>query len=139
MTVMYPREWAHFTFDGRFLHGALDAFAIERVDDEDERVGVVEVVAPQRAELLLPAHVPHREHHVLVLHLLHVEACRGSAGTRVGCREDGVRRTRQKEEGGGKTKNALLLSGGFLETSLDLHMHAVAEISLASYLAWAPC
>ena len=53
---------------------ALDAVAVERVHHEDQPVGVVEVMAPQRAQLLLAAHVPHREHHVLVLHLLHVEA-----------------------------------------------------------------
>ncbi len=37
VTVMYPREWAHFTFDGRFLHGALDAFAKKPRDDDGAR------------------------------------------------------------------------------------------------------
>uniref|UniRef100_J3MAQ9 Uncharacterized protein n=1 Tax=Oryza brachyantha TaxID=4533 RepID=J3MAQ9_ORYBR len=27
------------------------------------------------AQLVLPSHVPHRERHVLVLHLLHIEPC----------------------------------------------------------------
>jgi len=27
VTVCYPKAWAHFKFDGRYLHGALDAFA----------------------------------------------------------------------------------------------------------------
>ena len=36
--VMYPREWAHFTLDGRFLpHGALDAFAKKPRDDDGAR------------------------------------------------------------------------------------------------------
>ena len=36
---------------------------------------VLEVVAPQRADLVLASHIPHREADVLVLHRLHVEAC----------------------------------------------------------------
>ena len=44
-------------------------------------VGVVEVVPPQRAQLLLAADVPDREDDVLVLHFLDVEA--------LGVREEG--------------------------------------------------
>ena len=56
--------------------GAVDAVAVQAVDNVDERIRVFEVVLPQRPQLFLAAHVPHGEHHVLVLHLLHVEACR---------------------------------------------------------------
>ena len=55
-----------------------------RIDESTTKIkpSVLLGMAP-RGRSCLAAHVPHREHHVLVLHLLHVEACRGSAGTRV--------------------------------------------------------
>lgn len=53
------------------LHHALP---IVRVHHEDEALCVLEVVAPQRPNLVLAAHVPHREADVFVLHRLHVEA-----------------------------------------------------------------
>ena len=51
-----------------------DPLAIVGVDDEDESLGVLEVVAPQRADLVLAADVPHGEANVLVLDRLDVEA-----------------------------------------------------------------
>ena len=51
-----------------------DALAVVRVDDEDETLRVLEVVSPQRPDLVLAAHVPHGEADVLVLDRLHVEA-----------------------------------------------------------------
>lgn len=51
-----------------------DPLAIVGVDDEDESLGVLEVVAPQRADLVLAADVPHGEADVLVLDGLHVES-----------------------------------------------------------------
>ena len=51
-----------------------DPLAVVGVDDEDESLGVLEVVAPQRADLVLTADVPHGEADVLVLDRLHVEA-----------------------------------------------------------------
>ncbi len=52
-----------------------DPLPVVGVDDEDESLRVLEVVPPQRADLVLAAHVPHREADVLVLDRLHVEAC----------------------------------------------------------------
>ena len=63
---------AHLKLAGGFC----DALAVLAVNDIDEAVGVVEVVAPQRPQLLLAAHIPDSEQHVFVLHLLHVETCR---------------------------------------------------------------
>ena len=37
---------------------------------------VLEVVSPQRSDLVLATHVPHRETDVLVFYRLHVEACK---------------------------------------------------------------
>ena len=51
-----------------------DPLAIVGVDDEDESLGVLEVVAPQRADLVLAADVPHGEADVLVLDGLYVES-----------------------------------------------------------------
>ena len=51
-----------------------DPLSVVGVDDEDESLGVLEVVAPQRADLVLTADVPHGEANVLVLDRLDVEA-----------------------------------------------------------------
>jgi hypothetical protein len=60
-----------------FAFGLDHALAIIRVDDKDETLGVLEVVAPQRPDLVLTADVPHREADVFVFHSLDVEAnCR---------------------------------------------------------------
>jgi len=56
------------------------AIAVERVDDVDEAVCVVEVVAPQRPQLFLSAHVPHCEYHIFVLYLLHIKTCAWRGG-----------------------------------------------------------
>ena len=46
-----------------------DTLAVVRVDDEDESLRVLEVMPPQRSDLVLAAHVPHGEANVLVLDL----------------------------------------------------------------------
>merc|ERR1719271_2026173 len=52
----------------------LDAVTVVAIDDEDEALRVLVVVAPQGADLVLAPHVPDGEADVLVLHCLHVEA-----------------------------------------------------------------
>ena len=60
------------------LRGALaNALPVLAVHHKNESVRIVEVVPPQWPQLLLTADVPYGEHHVLVLHLLNVEAYRG--------------------------------------------------------------
>jgi hypothetical protein len=44
------------------------------VDNEDDTLGVLEVVPPQRTDLVLTTHIPHGELDVLVLYRLNVEA-----------------------------------------------------------------
>mmetsp|Transcript_10590 Transcript_10590/g.22069 ORF Transcript_10590/g.22069 Transcript_10590/m.22069 type:complete len:254 (-) Transcript_10590:9-770(-) len=56
-----------------FLPGILNAITVIAVNDIDQSVGALVVVAPQRANLVLASHVPHGEGQVLVLHSLHVE------------------------------------------------------------------
>ena len=55
--------------------GLGDSLPVVGVDDEDEALRVLEVVAPQRPDLVLTADVPHGEADVLVLDGLDVEAC----------------------------------------------------------------
>lgn len=50
--------------------------AIVAVDDEDDTLGVLEVVPPQRTDLVLTTDIPHGELDVLVLDSLNVEALR---------------------------------------------------------------
>ena len=52
-----------------------DSLPVVGVDDEDDSLRVLEVVAPQRPDLVLAADVPHGEADVLVLDGLDVEAC----------------------------------------------------------------
>lgn len=52
-----------------------DTVAIVGVDDEDDTLGVLEVMPPQRADLVLSTDIPHGELNVLVLDGLDVEAC----------------------------------------------------------------
>ena len=54
-----------------------DPLLVVGVDDEDEALGVLEVVSPEGADLVLAADVPHGEADVLVLDRFHVEADRG--------------------------------------------------------------
>ena len=58
----------------QLLAGLNNTVAIVAVDDEDDALRVLEVVAPQRADLVLAADVPDRELDVLVLDRFDVEA-----------------------------------------------------------------
>ena len=51
-----------------------DTVSIVAVDNEDDTLGVLEVMAPQRADLVLSTDIPHRELNVLVLDRLNVES-----------------------------------------------------------------
>lgn len=50
--------------------------AIVAVNDEDDALGVLEVMSPERTDLVLSTDIPHGELNVLVLDGLDVEACR---------------------------------------------------------------
>ena len=54
--------------------GLDDTIPIIGVDDEDDALGILEVMSPEWANLVLPTNVPHRELDVLVLNGLNVEA-----------------------------------------------------------------
>jgi len=57
------------------LTGLNNTVAIVAVDDEDDTLGVLEVMPPERADLVLTADIPHGELNVLVLDGLDVETC----------------------------------------------------------------
>lgn len=56
------------------LPGLNDTVAIVAVDNEDDALGVLEVVSPQRSDLVLTTDIPDGELDVLVLDGLDVEA-----------------------------------------------------------------
>lgn len=58
----------------KFLTGLNDTVTIVAVDDEDDTLGILEVMSPQRTNLVLTTNVPHGELNVLVLDGLDVEA-----------------------------------------------------------------
>lgn len=62
----------------QLLAGLDDTVTVIGVDDEDDTLRVLEVVSPERADLVLPADVPHGELDVLVLDRLDVESCVGA-------------------------------------------------------------
>jgi hypothetical protein len=57
-----------------FLASLDDTVTIVAVDDEDDTLGVLEVMSPERANLVLTTNIPHCELDVLVLDGLDVEA-----------------------------------------------------------------
>jgi hypothetical protein len=57
------------------LTGLNNTVAIVAVNDEDDTLGVLEVMPPQRTNLVLTADIPHGELNVLVLDGLDVESC----------------------------------------------------------------
>ena len=59
----------------QLLAGLDNTIAIVAVDDEDDTLGVLEVMPPEGADLVLASDIPNRELDVLVLDRLDVEAC----------------------------------------------------------------
>ena len=55
------------------LAGLNNTVAIVAVDDEDDTLGVLEVMPPERTDLVLASDIPHGEGDVLVLDCLDVE------------------------------------------------------------------
>lgn len=58
----------------QFFSGFDNTISIVGVDDEDDTLGVLVVVAPKWSDLVLTTNVPHGELNVLVLYGLNVEA-----------------------------------------------------------------
>lgn len=58
----------------QFLAGLGHTVTIVAVDDEDNALSVLEVVSPQRPDLVLTTDIPHGELNVAVLDRLDVEA-----------------------------------------------------------------
>jgi hypothetical protein len=54
--------------------GFNNTVTIVAVDNEDDALGVLEVMPPQRSDLVLSTDIPHRELNVLVFYGLNVEA-----------------------------------------------------------------
>ena len=71
------------------LTGLDDTVAIVGVDDEDDTLGVLEVMSPERTDLVLSSNIPHSERNVLVLDSLDVKACSQKARMS-GCEHRGV-------------------------------------------------
>jgi hypothetical protein len=59
----------------QLLPGLDDTVSVIAVNDEDDTLGVLEVMTPQRTDLVLSTNIPHGELDVLVLDRLDVETC----------------------------------------------------------------
>lgn len=64
----------------KFLPSLGDTVTIVAVDDEDDTLGILEVMPPQGADLVLTTDIPDGELNVLVLDCLNVEANSGDGG-----------------------------------------------------------
>src|SRR5690606_28835142 len=62
--IQHPRQ---------LLTGLRHTLPVVRVDDEDNALGVLEVMSPQGTDLVLSSDIPHGERNVLVLDSLDVE------------------------------------------------------------------
>jgi hypothetical protein len=60
----------------QFFPGLNDTVTVVAVDDEDDTLGVLEIVSPERTDLVLTTDIPHGKLNVLVLDSLDVETCR---------------------------------------------------------------
>lgn len=58
----------------QLLSGLNNTIAIIAVDNEDDALGVLEVMPPQRPDLVLSTNIPHGELDILILDRLNVEA-----------------------------------------------------------------
>lgn len=56
------------------LTGLADTLSIIGVDNEDDSLGVLEVMAPEGTDLILTTDIPHSERDILVLDSLNIEA-----------------------------------------------------------------
>jgi hypothetical protein len=61
----------------------VNTLTIVRIDDEDNSLGVLVVVAPERADLILTSDIPNGERDVLILNSLNVETNGGNGGNNV--------------------------------------------------------
>jgi len=59
----------------QFLTSLNDTVTVIAVDDEDDTLGVLEVMPPQRSDLVLSTDIPDGKLNVLVLDCFNVEAC----------------------------------------------------------------
>lgn len=58
----------------KFLTGLTDTLSVVRVDDKDNSLSVLKVMAPKGTNLVLTTNIPHSEGNVLVLDSLDVKA-----------------------------------------------------------------
>jgi hypothetical protein len=56
-----------------FLAGLNNTIAIIAIDDEDDALGILEVMSPERSDLILSTYIPYGELNILVLNGLDVE------------------------------------------------------------------
>lgn len=57
-----------------FIAGLANTISVVAIDDKDDALSVLEVMAPEWANLVLTTNIPHREADVLVLDSFHIES-----------------------------------------------------------------
>lgn len=93
-----------------FLTSLRHTFSVVTVNDEDNTLGVLEVVAPERTNLVLSTDIPNCEGDVLVFNSLDVKSNCGDSGdnfTKLQLVENGTAKSRQKSHAQTK-KNSIL-------------------------------
>ncbi len=59
----------------QFFPSLNDTVTIVAIDDEDNTLGILEIMPPQRSDLVLSTNIPYGELNVLVFDSLDVKAC----------------------------------------------------------------
>ena len=59
----------------QLISSGIDTVRVVRIDNKDKTLGILVVVTPKRADLVLTSDIPHGERNVLVLNSLDVEPC----------------------------------------------------------------
>ena len=66
----------------QFLPGLNDTITIIAINDEDDALGVLEIMSPQRSNFVLSTNIPYGELNVLVLDSLNVETLNNEVSLR---------------------------------------------------------
>jgi len=66
----------------QFLPGLNDTITIIAINDEDDALGVLEIMSPQRSNFVLSTNIPYGELNVLVLDSLNIETLNNEVSPR---------------------------------------------------------
>jgi hypothetical protein len=64
----------------QLVSSGIDTVGVVRIDNKDKTLGILVVVTPERANLVLASDIPDGERNVLILNSFDVEPCKETRG-----------------------------------------------------------